>query len=351
MIPVYRPNPVWLNEALAGPLAARDAGADMRIALVCDEGGDEKIDRESAQFWSDWQDAGIEIHRFPSRGGLAGNWNRCLDLANGHLVHLLHQDDRVQPRFYHALEAAFAAEPAAGAGFTQHTFIAADGTPLRRGHLEAKAPALLADWLEYVIANLAIQCPCIAVRRKVYEDLGGFDAAYRYCLDRDMWQRIAAEYPLWYEPAPLAEYRVHAGSETARVSRGLLPWVETRRCLRRGVELVSPAERKATARSGRRHLVRLAMNEMVAALGDRQWAKAGAAGLGAALIGTVGDFLAVARGRIDTAPMGRPSIRQSYPAGSKTAAPSAYAAEPPSSDLRQQAEPAAVSDPTTRRRE
>ena len=60
MIPVYRPNPVWLGEALAGPLAARNAGADMQVALVC-EGGDEKIDLEAGYAWSDWRDAGIEM--------------------------------------------------------------------------------------------------------------------------------------------------------------------------------------------------------------------------------------------------------------------------------------------------
>ena len=33
-----------------------------------------------------------------------------------------------------------------------------------------------------------------------------------------MWVRIAAHYPVWYEPAPLALYRVHGSSITADIS-------------------------------------------------------------------------------------------------------------------------------------
>ncbi len=31
-----------------------------------------------------------------------------------------------------------------------------------------------------------------------------------------MWVRIAARYPIWYEPTPLAAYRIHADSTTGR---------------------------------------------------------------------------------------------------------------------------------------
>ncbi len=276
----------------------------MQIDLV--EDGSEGLAGENANaFRRECAASGIGIHRFSSRAGLAGNWNRCLELSRGHFVHILHQDDQVRPQFYEAVAAGFAAEPTIGACFTQHRFITADGRVLRHGHLDRTEPGLLADWLEYVVANLAIQCAAIVVKRSVYERLGGFDDAYSYCLDRDMWQRIAARYPLWYDPAPLADYRTHERSTTASLARGLAPWLEARRCIASARELISPPARRQTALSARRHLVRLALVELRAALRARDWRRATAAGLGGLLVGNAVDIAAVAGHRYDAAPMGR----------------------------------------------
>jgi hypothetical protein len=58
--------------------------------------------------------------------------------------------------------------------------------------------------------------PSIVVRRDVYEALGGFDDRLRCSEDWEMWVRIAARYPVWYEKEPLALYRMHANSNTGR---------------------------------------------------------------------------------------------------------------------------------------
>jgi hypothetical protein len=58
--------------------------------------------------------------------------------------------------------------------------------------------------------------PSIVVRRDVYESLGGFDRRLVCSEDWEMWVRIAARYPIWYEPEPLAVYRMHDQSNTGR---------------------------------------------------------------------------------------------------------------------------------------
>ena len=281
----------------------------MQIALV--EDASQALSAEAKAFRRECEALDIEIFSFVHRAGLAGNWNRCLELSRGHLIHILHQDDRVRPQFYAATAAGFASQPDVGASFTQHVFISEEGTALRYGHLQMAQPGLLNDWLEYVIANLAIQCAAIVVRRSTYEHLGGFDTSYTYCLDRDMWQRIAAEYPLWYDPAPLAEYRVHGRSVTATLSGSLRPWSETRRCVRSAMGLISPPARVSTGRSARRHLVRLAITEVRKAMGERDGQTAAAALAGALTLGTFRDFVAVAQRRYDTAPKGRVPVRPS----------------------------------------
>jgi hypothetical protein len=59
-----------------------------------------------------------------------------------------------------------------------------------------------------------------------------------------MWVRIAASYPVWYEPEPLALYRIHQNSNTGRHVRSAEDMVYTRRAIEifRGY---LPAERAA----------------------------------------------------------------------------------------------------------
>jgi hypothetical protein len=80
-------------------------------------------------------------------------------------------------------------------------------------------PGILTDWLEYVFVGLSLQTPSIVVRRSVYEQLGGFDVTLDYTLDWDMWKRITPQYPLWYEPRPLACYRQHERATSRELMR------------------------------------------------------------------------------------------------------------------------------------
>jgi hypothetical protein len=75
---------------------------------------------------------------------------------------------------------------------------------------------VLDDWQRHVFEQLSIQCSAMVVRRDVYATLGGFSSEFRYALDWDMWKRIAVCFPIWYHPEPLACYRMHTASETAR---------------------------------------------------------------------------------------------------------------------------------------
>ena len=79
-----------------------------------------------------------------------------------------------------------------------------------------ESAGLLDDWHEITVQQL-IQCPAIAVRRLVYEQLGGFLPRLRYTPDWEMWQRIASQFSFWFEPSILACYRVHPDSASSRI--------------------------------------------------------------------------------------------------------------------------------------
>jgi hypothetical protein len=76
------------------------------------------------------------------------------------------------------------------------------------GPLIENKSCILSNWLERIAVRNYLQTPSIVVRREVYEKLGGFDRRIRYWgEDWEMWVRIAAHYPVWFEVEPLAVYR------------------------------------------------------------------------------------------------------------------------------------------------
>lgn len=214
MLPVYEPGPMLL-EALGTVLKECERLGDrVQIAAVDDASRQVDVPKVLAQLGADSR---IEYYSNPSNLGLAGNWNRCIELARGAYVHVLHQDDVVRPGFYHRLIAGLESTPSAGMAFCRHGFIDRDGTMTDVSHRERRTPGVLRDWLPKISRETRIQSPAAIVRRSVYERLGGFRADLRYALDWEMWTRIAVHYDVWYEPDVLADYRRHAASETTRL--------------------------------------------------------------------------------------------------------------------------------------
>jgi glycosyltransferase involved in cell wall biosynthesis len=212
VIPTYEPNH-FLVDTVRSVLAQDLGPAKMQIAII-DDGSTRTLPQPLLESIAGADR--IEHYRNPVNLGLAGNWNRAIELARGTLVHILHQDDLVRPGFYAALCAGMAAT-SVGMAFCRHAFIDEHDHIDRVSHRERWRAGVLPGWLERISERQRIQCPAAIVRREAYETLGGFRTDLRYALDWEMWVRIAATYEVWYEPKVLAHYRRHLSAETARL--------------------------------------------------------------------------------------------------------------------------------------
>ena len=95
VVPTYEPGQ-HLIAALRSVLQQDPGAGHMQIAVVDDDS--RAVDVEALVAQAD--PAGrIEILRLPANHGLAGNWNRCIDVARGQIVHILHQDDWIADGF------------------------------------------------------------------------------------------------------------------------------------------------------------------------------------------------------------------------------------------------------------
>jgi hypothetical protein len=62
---------------------------------------------------------------------------------------------------------------------------------------------MIDDWLGRIALECRVQFSTMAVRRDVYETLGGFCPDARSAFDWEMWMRIASRYPVYYLPEVL----------------------------------------------------------------------------------------------------------------------------------------------------
>ncbi len=214
MIPTYN-CAAYLRETLAGVLAQAPGPEVMQIEVVDDRSTQDDPEAVVAEVGR----GRVAFHRQPRNVGHTANFRTCLERSRGHLVHLLHGDDAVRDGFYRRLEAGFAARADAGAAFCRHTIVNASEGWEWTSELERAESGVLEGWLERIAERQRIQTPSIVVRREVYETLGTFDRRLSWVEDWEMWVRIAAHYPVWYEVEPLAVYRMHGTSNSSRHTR------------------------------------------------------------------------------------------------------------------------------------
>lgn len=215
MIPTY--NCVgYLRETLASVLA-QDPGPEVMQIEVVD---DHSTRDDPAAVVEELGRGRVSFYQQPENVGYIRNFETCLQRSRGKLIHLLHGDDCVRDGFYRKMQRAFDENPEIGAAFCRHIIMDEHGHWQIITWLEQPESGVLSNWLERITVEQRIQTPSIVVRRDVYERLGGFDRRLSCCgEDWEMWIRIAAHYPVWYEVEPLAMYRMHSASLTGRSAR------------------------------------------------------------------------------------------------------------------------------------
>jgi glycosyltransferase involved in cell wall biosynthesis len=244
MIPTY--NCARYLEAALRSVLAQDPGSEtMQIEVVDDHSTADDPEEVVARLGG----ARVSFHRQPENVGVVGNLNTCLQRSRGELVHVLHGDDLVLDGFYWTLDARLRKHPDAGAAYCRHLYVDERGRRLDVAPLEPASSGILMEGARFLAAEQRIMTPCIVVRRSVYEQLGGFDDRLACAEDWEMWVRVAARFPVYYEERPLACYRLHGRSNTRRNLRDGRSLAYTRLAIELFASHFEPAERRAVKRT------------------------------------------------------------------------------------------------------
>lgn len=176
-IPVFATPATLLYACLRSIAKARDHGDQVFVVVDGPQSPDlEGVIGHAPTF-------GFQVVRQTSRLGLVANWNACLELGTGDIVHVMHADDAVTPEFYVAVRRAM--ERGRVVAVAAGRFPAArSGAVAILGGVEAARYLLSAQKPptgSFVLRRSALGTP-----------LRGFDSRLPYCPDEELFLRTVA---------------------------------------------------------------------------------------------------------------------------------------------------------------
>jgi glycosyltransferase involved in cell wall biosynthesis len=211
---------------------------DFELLIVDDDSTDDTvaIAEEAARV-----DSRVRVYRNPRRLGLAGNWNRCLELASGEWIKFLFQDDSLQPACVERLfklgtdsgatlvacRRKFEFDSSVGEEFKRSFLVHAAENDLNRRFPDHAGTITAGEFAAYAAKYPALNCigepTATMFRRSAVAEFGNFNADLMQAIDWEYWLRIAVTRGLSYLDESLATFRLHDGGATfANMRRPLI---------------------------------------------------------------------------------------------------------------------------------
>jgi glycosyltransferase involved in cell wall biosynthesis len=158
--------------------------------------------------------------------GQAHAINKGIALTRGAIVAWLNADDLYLPGAVAGAVAELLEHPQAALVYGQAEFIDRGGALVGAcSQVEPFNIDRLIDYLDFIVQ------PAAFFRRDAFLAVGGLDAQLRYCLDYDLWIKLALRYRVRYLPRVLARVRIYPTTKTA--TGGLERLEEIERMIRR----------------------------------------------------------------------------------------------------------------------
>lgn len=172
-------------------------------------------------------DQRIRLVRNEHNLGLVGNWNRCIEQAQGEWIKFLFQDDLLDSK---CLEAMLAAADRAILISCRREFVFESGIDSETRHFFSTVPTLDSVFggktqidpqtlckavLEHFGTNFIGEPTSVMLHRSVFQRFGKFNADLVQLCDFEYWIRVGVHTGLTYVPETLAKFRVHSGSASS----------------------------------------------------------------------------------------------------------------------------------------
>lgn len=176
--------------------------------IVCDNSTNDDTEAVYRRHASGW--GGTRYVRNRPGVGAIENFNKCLSLAGGRWVHILHDDDYLLPG---GLEAMLRATQSAGERRTLLfgvNIVDEHGGLRKRQHFRRELDLPPEVALRRLLSNSGfVRFPAMVVRGDAYEQVGTFRAEVANLADLDMWIRLFSRYGVRCVPSATCAYTIH----------------------------------------------------------------------------------------------------------------------------------------------
>lgn len=132
--------------------------------------------------------------------------NFALEKANGEFVAFLDSDDAWSPEKLEKQLAIFQSDPGIDVVHGDEAIIDEHGDVVSLDNMKRHSGRITRQ----LLADNSVSITTALVKRRCFEEMGGFDASLEVADDYELWLRFSARYWFHYEPGIVACYRVMA---------------------------------------------------------------------------------------------------------------------------------------------
>ncbi len=178
--------------------------------FVVDSGSTDATRQAAASF----NDPRLRYVRYEDDLGMAGNFNRALDLLlreKSGYIGIFHDDDDYAPEIIEREAAFLSRHPSAGFVFPAYRCLntAQKSAVLRRPWPDDRLITPDEFLNDFLAETFTVPAPFVLARKDAYSKAGRFDGGLSMCLDTDMWLRMLRHYDAGYLCAPICTYLIH----------------------------------------------------------------------------------------------------------------------------------------------
>ncbi len=189
--------------------------------IICDNNSSDNTTEVVGKYL---QDERISYYKNATNIGLAGNWNKCLELAKGTYIKYLCADDKFHPEMLEKFVAVMEAYPTVslvtcyrrGFGSVSNLF----QLPVKHfhtGHDIIKLTLNTYGWLGE---------PSAVMFRGKNKNIAAFNPKYKWLTDWEMWLHHLNAGDCYIIPEPLAFVRMHPAQITKKVMKSYINYFE-----------------------------------------------------------------------------------------------------------------------------
>jgi glycosyltransferase involved in cell wall biosynthesis len=190
----------YIDRCLKGILAEKENIAKIILVDNCSEDKTFELAKK--------YEPAIKCYRNETNLGMAGNWNRCIDLCQNEWLMIFHADDEMLPGAIAKYLEFIKKYPSVGMIQAAANTIFENKKAAERTFRPQKE--LRQAGLEALSLPQCVVCSTVMVKKGVYDKLGYFVPSMSS--DVEMWARIGSKYDLGYINSPTINYHVNSSS-------------------------------------------------------------------------------------------------------------------------------------------